>query len=156
ALVIDVDQTDQMSDFVAGWIDPLVLAQETNSGHAESMNFLLLLGRDFALEPDESFFGRQPLAYFSTIKIRQGRREQFDRFVLVDDPARLAEQAWRLYVGGEYFAVAIDDIRSCGGDSVLRRAAAGAVTIANHGKHDQPPADHGVDWREVPEGKRKP
>ncbi len=65
ALVVDVDQADQMRDFVAGWIDPLVLAQEADAGNAEPMNFLLLLWRDFALQPDESLFGRQPLAYFS-------------------------------------------------------------------------------------------
>ena len=58
ALVVDVDQTDQMRDFGAGRIDALVLAQEADAGNAEAVNFLLLLRRDFALQPDEAFLGR--------------------------------------------------------------------------------------------------
>src|SRR5215212_2522845 len=105
ALVVDVDQPDQMRHFVAGRIDALVLAQETDAGKAEAANFLLLQRRDLTLQPDEALLRRQPFAYFATIEIRQRRGEELDGFVLVDDPARLAEQARRLDVGRKDLAV---------------------------------------------------
>ncbi len=49
ALVVDVDQTDQVGDLGTGRIDALVFAQEADPGNAETVNFLLLLRRDFAL-----------------------------------------------------------------------------------------------------------
>jgi hypothetical protein len=51
ALVVDVDEADQMRDFVAGGVDPLVLAQETDAGNAEAVNFLLLQWRSEARSP---------------------------------------------------------------------------------------------------------
>ena len=148
ALVVDIDQADQMRDFGAGGIDPLVLAQEADAGNAEAVNFLLLLRRDFALQPDEALLRRQPVAHFAGVEIRQRRGQKLDRFVLVDDPARLAEQARRLDVGGEHLAVAVDDIRPRGRDGVLRRGPARAVAVADGREHDQPPADHRIDRRE--------
>jgi len=124
ALVVDIDQTDQMRDFGAGGVNALVLAQEADAGNAEAMNFLLLQRRDFALQPDEALLRRQPVAHFAGVEIRQCRGQKLDRFVLVDDPARLAEQAGRLDVGGEHLAIAVDDIRPGGCDGVLRRRAA--------------------------------
>src|SRR6202000_1237486 len=50
ALIVDVDEADQVRDLVAGRIDALVLAQETDAGNAETVNLLLLLRSDFALE----------------------------------------------------------------------------------------------------------
>ena len=117
ALVVDIDQADQMRDFGAGRIDPLVLAQEADAGNAEAVNVLLLLRRDFALQPDEALLRRQPLAHFAGVEIRQRRGQQLDRLVLVDDAARLAEQARRLDVGGEHLAVAVDDIGPRGRDA---------------------------------------
>ena len=146
-MVVDVDQTDQMRDFVAGGINALVLSQEADAGNAEAMNFLLLLGRDFALQPDEAFFRRQPLAHFAGIEIRQRCGQKLDRFILVDDPARLAEQTRRLDVRGEHFAVAINDVRPCGGDGVLRRGPTRGVIVSAKGEHDQAPADHRIDRR---------
>ncbi len=61
ALVVDVDQADQMRDLGAGRIDPLVLAQEADAGNAEAVNVLLLLRRDLALQPDKTFSAGQPL-----------------------------------------------------------------------------------------------
>ena len=153
ALVVDVDQADQMRDFGAGGIDPLVLAQEADAGNAEAVNFLLLLRRDFALQPDEALFRRQPFAHFAGVEVRQRRGEELDRLVLVDDPARLAEQARRLDVGGEHLAVAVDDVRPRGGDGVLRRGAARGVIVGADREHHQPAADHGVDRRERQDGK---
>ena len=77
ALVVDVDEADQMRDLVAGRIDALVLAQEADAGNAEAVDFLLLLRRDFALEPDEPLARRQALAHLD------GRR----------DPARSPSEA---------------------------------------------------------------
>ncbi len=124
ALVVDVDQPDQMRDFGAVGIDPLVLAQEADAGNAELVNLLLLPRRDFALQPDEALLRRQPLAHLWRVEVGQRRGQKFDRLVLVDDAARLAEQARRLDVGGEDLAVAVDDIRPRGGDRVLRRGRA--------------------------------
>ena len=145
ALVVDVDEADQVRDLVAGRIDALVLAQEADAGNAEAVDFLLLLRRDFALQPDEAFLRRQPLAHFAGVEIGQGRGQKLDRLVLVDDAARLAEQARRLDVGGEDFAVAVDDIGPRGRDRVLRCAAARAVAVGAGRKHHEPAADHGID-----------
>ena len=60
ALVVDIDQADQMRDFGAGGIDPLVLAQEADTGNAEAVNVMLLLRGDFPLQPDEAFLRQQP------------------------------------------------------------------------------------------------
>ena len=43
ALVVDIDEADQVRDLVAGRIDALVLAQEADAGNAEAMDVLLLL-----------------------------------------------------------------------------------------------------------------
>ena len=87
------------------------------------------------------FFAGQPVAHFAGVEVRQRRGQKLDRLVLVDDPARLGEQARRLDVGGEDLAVAVDDIRPRGRDGVLRRGAARAMAVADGGEHDQPPAD---------------
>ena len=94
------------------------------------------------------FFAGQPVAHFAGVEIRQRRGQKLDRLVLVDDPARLAEQARRLDVGGEHLAVAVDDIRPRGCDGVLRRGAARAMAVAADREHDQPSADHRIDRRE--------
>jgi len=140
-------------DFVAGRIDALVLAKEADAGNPETVNLLLLRGCDLTLQPHETLFRGEPLAHLAAIKIRQRRGEELDRFILFDDPARFPEQARRFDVGGEYFAVAVDDIRPRGRDRVLRRAAASAVAVSNRRKHDQPSANHGKDRSEGEHGK---
>ena len=79
------------------------------------------------------------------VEIRQGRRQKLDRLVLVDDAARLAEQAGRLDVGCENLAVAIDDIRPRGRNRVLAAAAPRAMAVGAGRKHHEPAADHGID-----------
>ena len=91
ALVVDIDETDQMRDFGAGGIDALVLAQEADAGNAEAVDFLLLLRRDFTLQPHKTLARGNAIADFADIEIRQGRGQQLDRFVLVDDTARLGK-----------------------------------------------------------------
>ena len=145
ALVVDVDEADQVRDLGAGRIDPLVLAQEADAGNAETVDVLLLLRRDLALQPDKTLFRRQAVAHFAGVEIGQRRGQKLDRLVLVDDAARLAEQARRLDVGGKDLAVAVDDIRPRGRDRVLRRGAARAVAVGADREHHEPPADHGID-----------
>ena len=94
------------------------------------------------------FLRRQPVAHLAGVEIRQRRGQKLDRLVLVDDAARLAEQARRLDVGGEHLAVAVDDIGPRGRDRVLRRGAARAVAVGADREHHQPPADHRIDRRE--------
>src|SRR5579863_194418 len=144
-LVVDIDEADQVRDLVAGGIDALVLAQEADAGNAEAVNLDLLLRRDFALEPDKTLSPRKPLAHFAGVQIRQSRGQKLDRFVLVDDAARLAEQARRLDVGGKDLAVTVDDVGPRGRDRVLAGGAARAVAVAPYREHHQPPADHGID-----------
>ena len=76
ALVVDVDQADQMRDFGAGRIDALVLAQEADAGNAETVNVLLLLRRDFALQPDEALARRQAVAHFAGVEVGQASRSE--------------------------------------------------------------------------------
>ena len=54
ALVVDVDEPDQVRDRGTGRIDPLVLAEEADAGNAELVDVLLLLRRDLALQPDKA------------------------------------------------------------------------------------------------------
>ena len=60
-------------------------------GQAVAIDLALLLRRDVALEPDEAALRRQPLAQFGGVEIGQLGGEQLDRFVDVDEPARLGE-----------------------------------------------------------------
>ena len=62
ALVVDVDQSDQMRDRCAGRIDALVLAQKADAGNAELVDVLLLLWRDLALQPHKTLARRQARA----------------------------------------------------------------------------------------------
>ncbi len=119
ALVVDIDQADQMRGLGAGRIDALVFAQEADAGNAEAVNFLLLRRRDFTLQPDKAFLAGQAVADFAGVEIGQSGGQKLDRLVLVDDAARLAEQARRLDVGGQY-------LRRCD-----RRYRAARVAIAS-------------------------
>src|SRR5216683_6230519 len=148
ALVVDIDQADQMGDLVAGRIDALVLAQEADAGNAEAVNLLLLLRRDFALQPDEAFLRRQAVAHLAGVEIGQGRGQKLDRLVLVDDAPGLAEQARRLDVGGKHRAVAVDDIGPRGRNPVLACGPARARTVRADRKHHEAAADHGIDHHE--------
>src|SRR5262249_19657386 len=70
ALIVDIDEADQMRDLVAGRINTLVLAQETDTGDSKAMDILLLLRSDFALQPDKAFLRRQAVPHFAVIEIR--------------------------------------------------------------------------------------
>ena len=107
-------------------IDALVLREEADAGQAEPMDFLPLLRRDLALEPDEAALATTSRSRSSVgIEIGQHRGEQLDRLVDVDDLARLAEQRRRAHVGREDLAVAVEDVGPRRRDSVrgVARAA---------------------------------
>ena len=123
ALVVDVDVADQVRDFGAVRIDALVLGEEAHARQAELVDFLLLLGRDLALEPDEAALGTEPLAQIGGIEIGDHRGQQLARLVDVDDPARLGEQRRRPDVGCEDLAVAVENVGTRGRDRVRPRRA---------------------------------
>src|SRR4029434_2440366 len=79
ALVVDIDEPDQMRDRSTGRIDPLVLAQEADAGNAELVDVLLLLRRDLALQPHKALARRQARARLRRIEVRQRRGQKFDR-----------------------------------------------------------------------------
>lgn len=137
-----------MGDLVAGRIDTLVLAQEADAGNAELVDVLLLLRRNLALEPDEALARLQALAHLGLVEVGHGGGQKLDRLVLVDDAARLAEQARRLDVGREDRTIAIDDVGPRGRDHLLRRGAARAVRVGADREHHEPAADQGVDRAE--------
>ena len=74
ALVVDIHVADLVRDHRPVRIDALVLGEEADAGNAEPVDFLLLLRRDFALEPDEAALRRQALAHFGGVEIGQYRR----------------------------------------------------------------------------------
>src|SRR5437764_1285959 len=63
ALVVDVDVADEVRDLGAVGIDPLVLGEEADARDAQSVNLVLLLRRDLALEPDEAAARGEALAH---------------------------------------------------------------------------------------------
>ncbi len=156
ALVVDIDVADLVRNRGAVRIDTLVLAEEADAGKSEPVNFLLLLGRDFALEPDEAALRRQPFAHFGGIEVRQHRRQQFNGFIDVDQLARLGKQRRRLDVGGDDRAIAVENVRPRRGDGVARDAAACAMAFAHRGEHHQPQRDNAVDRDEGDNGEAEP
>ncbi|MHC2378600.1 hypothetical protein ACVIHA_002975 [Bradyrhizobium liaoningense] len=147
-LVVDVDQTDDVGDLVAGRIDALVLAQEADAGKAELVDGLLLRRRDLALEPGEALARLQALAHLGLVEVGNGRGQELNRLILVDDAARLAEQARGLDVGRKDRAVAVDDVGPRGRNHLLRRGAARPVGVRADREHHEPPADQGIDRSE--------
>ena len=156
ALVVDIHMADLMRDRRPVRIDALVLGEEADAGETEAVNFLLLLGGDFALEPDEAALRRQPLAHFAGVEIGHHRGQQFDRLVDVDQLARLGEQRRCLDVGGDDGAIAVEDVGTRGGDGVLGDAAARAVTVAHRREHHQTQRDDAVDTGDGDDGEAEP
>ena len=80
---------------------------------------LLLLRRDLALDPDEALLRVEALAQFVGVDVGQNGGDEFDRFVLVDDVARLGEDRHGLDVGGENIAVAVEQIGARAGGGLI-------------------------------------
>ena len=108
----------QMRNLGAVRIVALVLVEEADAGQALAINFALLLGRDVALEPDETAFRRQPFAQFGGVEIGQVGGQQFGRLVDVDQAARLGVERRHAHVGRQHLAVAVENVGARGGDGV--------------------------------------
>ena len=143
ALVVDVHVADLVRNDRPVWIDALVLGQEADARDPEPMNLALLAGRDLALEPDETALRRQALAHLVGVEIRQDGGQQFNRFVNVDDLARLCEQRRRLHVGGDDLAVTVENVGARRRNRILRDAAAATMALADRRKHHQAKRDDG-------------
>ncbi len=156
ALVVDIDVPDDVRDLLPVRVDAFVLVEEPDPRDSEVMDLLLLLGRDLAFEPDEAALGGEPFPELAGIEIGQHRGEQLDRLVDLDQFARLGKQRGRLDVGRQDLAVAIEDVRPCGRDRVLRGAAPGHVDVGRGRMHHQPRRDHRIDGREGRDGERDP
>src|SRR5262249_61412235 len=87
ALVVDVDEADQVRDFRAVGIDALVLGQEPDARDAETMGLLLLPCREITLEPGEATPRAETLAHLGRIEIGQHGGEQLGGLVHIDELA---------------------------------------------------------------------
>ena len=145
ALVIDVDEPDQVRNLPPAWIDAFVLAQEADSRNSETMNFLLLRRGNFAFQPDKTLTGAKTLSNLGGLEIWQRRRQQLDRLVPVDDASRFAKQARRLDIGGKSLAVTIEDIGPRRGDRVLRGGTVSSPVVRKCCKHDETRCDYRID-----------
>src|SRR3974390_1275638 len=155
-LVVDVDEADLVRRNGAVRVDALVFGEEADAGNAEPVHFLLLLGRDLALEPDETTLRRQPVAHFLRVEIWQGGGEQFDRLVRIDQLARFGEQRGRFDVGRENLAVAVENVRPRGGDRVLPDRLPAEAALALPGKQNEFAGNHAIHGREQEHGEAKP
>ena len=91
---------------------------------------------------------RQPLAQFGGVEIGQVGGEQFDRFVDVDEPARLGVERGHAHVGRQDFAVAVEDVGARGRDGVAGDDAMAVRLVGGDREHDEPHGDDGVDGGE--------
>ena len=156
AAVVDVDQADDLRDGGAVRVDALVLVEEADARDAEMADFVLLLRRDLALEPDEAALGGEPLAQFLGVQIGQRGGEPLDGVVDVDQLARLGKQRGRLHVGSDNRVVAVEDVGPRGGKRVLRDGVAVGMIVAGGGEHREPERDHAIDAGEGEHREAKP
>src|SRR5260370_643716 len=145
ALIVDIDVTNNVREFVAVRIDAFVLGQESDARNAEAVHFTLLGRRDVPLEPGKTTLRSEPLAHFATIEVRQHARQELSCLVGIDDAAWLREQRWGLEVGCENFAVAVEDIGPRRRNRIGRSAAAYHVGIGRGRIEHEATRDNGID-----------
>ena len=155
ALIVDIDVADNVRDFGAAWIVALVLIKEADARQALAVNLALLLRSDVALEPDEAALGRQPFAEFRGIDIGQVGGEQFDGFIDVDQPARLAIERRHAHIGRQHFAIAVEDIGTRRGDRIAADAVRGAA-VGDDTEQHEPHRDDEVDDRKRDDRQARP
>ena len=148
ALVVDIDVADHMRDFGTVRIIALVLVEKADAGQALLVDRALLFRRDVALEPDKAALRRKPLAEFRRVEIGQIGSEEFDRFVDVDQPARLGIERGHAHVGSQNFAVAIENVRTRRRDGVAAADAMHRPAVRRDAEHDEPQRDDGIDRSE--------
>src|SRR5258708_34470947 len=76
ALIVDIDVTNNVREFVAVRIDAFVLGQESDARNAEAVHFTLLGRRDVPLEPSKTTLRSEPLAHFAAVEVRQHARHE--------------------------------------------------------------------------------
>jgi hypothetical protein len=149
ALIVDVDEADQVRDLGAVGIGALVLVEKADARNAEPVDLLLLLRADLAPQPGEAALAvAETLAHFLGVEVRHDGGQQLHRLVDVDQPFRLAEQRGRAYVGRQHLAVAIEDVGPRGGDGVARADTPRAVAVRRQRVEHQAARDDGEDRRE--------
>ncbi len=148
ALVVDIDVADEMRDLGAVRIVALVFVEEADAGQTLVVDFVLLLRRDVALEPDETPPRRQPVAQFGGVEIGQIGGQKFDRFVDVDQPARFGVERGHAHVGRQDFAAAVENVGARRRDGVAGRTVARGAAVGGHREHDEPDGDDAVDGGE--------
>src|SRR5262249_1875247 len=57
ALIVDIDVTNDVREFITVWIEAFVLGEEANARNAEAVYFSLLRRRDVSLEPGKAALG---------------------------------------------------------------------------------------------------
>src|SRR5258706_3728386 len=130
ALIVDIDVTNDVREFIAVRIDAFVLSQESDAWNAEAVHLPLLGRRDVPLEPGKTALRSEPLAHLAAVEVSQHTGQEFGCLVGIDDAPRLREQRRGLQIGRENFAVAVEDIGPRRRNRIGRSAAAYHVGIA--------------------------
>ncbi len=155
ALVVDVDQADDVAGGGAGRIDAAILLDEAETGQPELVDLALLLRRQLALDAHEAAALPQPGAEILGIDVGQHAGDLLGQFVDVDHPRRIGIERRALDVGGEQSPVAIENVGTVDrrGDVV---EAAGALAGVGEAKRDQAAADQDEAERKGETGEPEP
>ncbi len=134
-----------------------LLALEVETGDAEAQHFPLLPRRQLAVQPDECPVQAHALGEVRRIGIRQHGRELARRLVRIDHAARVGVERGRREAGGEYDAVAVEDVRPLGFDALAHDGAVHARLLrrAEHGQVDEAQPDAGEGGRDHRAGDEK-
>src|SRR5690606_24692725 len=92
ALVIDVDEAEDMRGGLAAGIEAALLCAEAETGYAERQDLALLARRKLAAQPDEAGIGAQPVIGLLVIEIRQHPPQLLDRLIHIDDATWLGKE----------------------------------------------------------------
>ena len=115
ALIVGIDQTDNMRSVGATWIKPPFLGPKTDARQAKCHNLALLARGQLTFQPDKTKPAFELAIGFFLIEIGQHRGQKFQCLVRIDDPLRLGKERGGFDVRRERLAIAIDQIRSrCG------------------------------------------
>ena len=112
ALIVDIDETEDVRSGWATRIETALFRAEAYARHAERHDLALLARRQPALDPDEARAAFQALVCRFPVEVRQHGGQHFDGFVRIDDLARFGIERRGLDIGGENFAVPVEDIRA--------------------------------------------
>src|SRR6266436_8603563 len=156
ALIVDIDVTNDVREFVAVRIDAFVLSQEADARNAEAVHFTLLGRRDVPLEPGKTALRSEPLAHLAAVEVSQHTGEEFGCLVGIDDAPRLREQGRGLEVGCENFAVAVEDIGPRRRNRIGRSAAAYHVGIGRGRIKREAARDNAIDKNESEKSEAEP